>query len=74
MTGRFESFDPRPGGSYQLVLSYDDARAAPGNTTADSDIGEARFVEILPDHRIVQAVDFDFDDPVLQGVMTITWG
>ncbi len=28
MTGRFEHFDARPGGSYRLVLAYADASAA----------------------------------------------
>jgi len=28
MTGRFEQFDARPGGSYRLVLAYADASAA----------------------------------------------
>jgi uncharacterized protein YndB with AHSA1/START domain len=36
MSGRFERFDPRPGGSYRLVLTYDDASSAPGKATPDS--------------------------------------
>ena len=32
MTGRFEHFDARPGGSYRLVLTYADASAARGLT------------------------------------------
>lgn len=38
MTGNFERFDARPGGSYRLVLTYDDRGAAPGKATADSDV------------------------------------
>jgi uncharacterized protein YndB with AHSA1/START domain len=73
MTGRFEHFDGRPGGSYRLVLTYADAAAAPGKSTADSDIVEARFVDIVPGERIVQAVDFVHDDPAFAGTMTMTW-
>ena len=51
MTARFERFDPRPGGSYRLVLTYNDATRAPGKATDDSDIVEARFVDIVPDVR-----------------------
>jgi hypothetical protein len=58
MTGRFERFDARPGGSYRLVLTYSDASGAPGKATAESDIVEARFVDIVPGERVVQAVDF----------------
>jgi NADPH:quinone reductase-like Zn-dependent oxidoreductase len=36
MRGRFERFDARPGGPYRLVLTYADASAAPGKSTADS--------------------------------------
>jgi uncharacterized protein YndB with AHSA1/START domain len=73
MTGRFERFDARPGGSYRLVLTYADASNAPGKATADSDIVEARFVDIVPGVRVVQAVDFVSDDPAFAGTMTMTW-
>ena len=55
MTGRFERFDPRPGGSYRLVLTHADASLAAGKATADSDIVEARYVDIVPDVSVVQA-------------------
>ena len=73
MRARFERFDARPGGSYRMVLTYDDATAAPGKASADSDIVEARFVEITPGVRVVQAVDFVADDPAYAGTMTMTW-
>jgi uncharacterized protein YndB with AHSA1/START domain len=74
MTARFERFDPRPGGSYRLVLTYVDASRAAGKATADSDIVEARYVDIVPDVRVVQAVDFVSDDPAFGGTMIMTWG
>src|ERR1700748_2367564 len=58
MTGRFERFDARPGGSYRMVLTYSDASGAPGKATAESDIVEARLVEIVPREAAVQAVVF----------------
>jgi uncharacterized protein YndB with AHSA1/START domain len=67
MSCRFERFDPRPGGSYRLVLTYADAAAAPGKATPDSDIVEARYVDIVPGVRVVQAVDFVSDDPAYAG-------
>jgi len=73
MAGRFERFDARPGGGYRLVLTYADATTAPGKATADSDIVEARFVDIVPGVRVVQAVDFVADDPAYAGTMTMTW-
>jgi uncharacterized protein YndB with AHSA1/START domain len=73
MTARFERFDPRPGGSYRLVLTYLDASRAQGKATTDSDIVEARYIDIVPDVRVVQAVDFESNDPAFAGTMTMTW-
>jgi uncharacterized protein YndB with AHSA1/START domain len=73
MSGRFERFDSRPGGSYRLILTYTDGSTAPGKATADSDIVEARFVDIVPGVRVVQAVDFVSDDPAYSGTMLMTW-
>ena len=73
MTARFERFDPRPGGSYRLVLTYDEPSGAAGKATPDSDIVEARYVDLVPDVRVVQAVDFVSDDPAFGGTMTMTW-
>jgi uncharacterized protein YndB with AHSA1/START domain len=73
MSGRFERFDARPGGSYRLILTYADGSTAPGKATADSDIVEARFVDLVPGVRVVQAVDFVSDDPALSGTMLMTW-
>jgi uncharacterized protein YndB with AHSA1/START domain len=73
MTANFEQCDFRPGGSYRMVLTYTDPSASRGKTTTDSDIAQARFLDIVPGVRIVQAVDFVSDDPAYAGTMTMTW-
>ncbi|MGN6126217.1 MAG: SRPBCC family protein [Humibacter sp.] len=73
MSGRFDRFDASPGGGYRLVLTYLDAATAHGKATEDSDVVEARFVELVPGVRVVQAVDFVSDDPANAGTMTMTW-
>jgi uncharacterized protein YndB with AHSA1/START domain len=73
MIGRLERFNGRPGGSYRMVLTYSDASSAPGKATVDCDIVEARFVDIVPGERVVQAVDFVSDDPADAGTMIMTW-
>jgi uncharacterized protein YndB with AHSA1/START domain len=73
MTGRFERFDARPGGSYRLVLTYEEGLRGSGKTTSDSDVVEARFVEIAANERVVQEVDFVSDEPAFAGTMTMTW-
>lgn len=71
MTGWIERFDLRPGGSYRMVLTYDDGSV--GKTTPGSDVAEVRFVDIRPPEALVQAVDFISDDPAFGGTMTMTW-
>jgi uncharacterized protein YndB with AHSA1/START domain len=72
MTGRFEWFDPRPGGGYRLALSYDDPTIA-GKTEGNTDVTEVRFTVVDPPHRVVEEADFVSDDPDLGGTMTIEW-
>lgn len=73
MTGRFERFDPTPGGSYRLVLTYTEGAVGSGKTSADSDVVDVHYVDIRPNDRVVQAVDFVSDAPELAGTMTVTW-
>jgi len=73
MTARFERFDATPGGSYRLVLRYADPTDSRGKSSANSDIVEARYVDIVPNDRVVQAVDFVSDDTAFAGTMTMTW-
>jgi len=73
MRGRFERFDMREGGSFRLVLTYEDASRAPGKTSAASDVSEARIAELVPGERMVQEVDFESDDPAFQGTMRMEW-
>jgi uncharacterized protein YndB with AHSA1/START domain len=73
MTGRFDSFDLRPGGSYRMVLTYADAPAGGAKSSADSDVVECRFTDIVPGVRIVEESEFTSDDPAFSGTMTLTW-
>ncbi len=73
MTGRFERFDLRPGGSYRLVLTYADDSGGPGKASAETDIVDARFVDVIPGVHVVQEVDFVSDDPAFAGTMIMTW-
>lgn len=73
MSGTIEEFDPRPGGTYRMVLRYPDASTSRGRTTADSDVIEARFVELVPDVGVTYSVDFVSDDLDLRATMVVTW-
>lgn len=73
MTGHFEHFDARSGGSYRLILTYAHPSKGRGKSAADSDTVNARFVEIIPGERVVQAIQFASEDPAFHGTMTMTW-
>jgi uncharacterized protein YndB with AHSA1/START domain len=73
MTGRFERFDLRPGGGYRLVLSYAEGSGEGGKAGDGTDVVEASFLEVVGGERVVQAVDFESDDPAFAGTMRMTW-
>ncbi|HXW80688.1 MAG TPA: SRPBCC domain-containing protein [Acidimicrobiales bacterium] len=73
MTGAFEHFDARPGGSYRMVLTYPEASIPTGKSAPEKDIVEARFIDIVPGVRVVYTVDFVCDDPAFHGPMTMRW-
>lgn len=55
-----------------MMLTNPDAEGAQAKSQANGNIIQGQFVEILPDTRIVEAVQFDTDDSSYNGVMTIT--
>ncbi|MGO2521396.1 MAG: SRPBCC domain-containing protein [Microbacterium sp.] len=73
MTARVEHFDARTGGSYRMVLTYQDAADAPGKSSANEDVVEGRFVEVKPGASLVQEVEFESDDPQYAGIMRMIW-
>jgi uncharacterized protein YndB with AHSA1/START domain len=73
MRGDVHAFDAREGGVFRMSLVYEGEHPVPGKTSADTDTFQGRFVQLIPCERIVQAVEFDSNDPELAGEMTITW-
>jgi uncharacterized protein YndB with AHSA1/START domain len=70
MTGEVHHFDGRAGGGYEMSLYYPSSEhPVPGKTTDQEDRYAARFVELTPPARIVEAITFDTRDPALQGEM-----
>ena len=72
MSGRVHEFDLRVGGGYQMSLYYPESdENARGKTSDREDRYTARFVELEPPRRIVEAITFDSDDPTFAGEMTV---
>jgi len=73
MTAKVHEFDGRVGGGYQMSLFYPSSeRMYRGKTSEREDRFTARFVELTPPTRIVQAITFDSADPAFEGEMTMT--
>jgi uncharacterized protein YndB with AHSA1/START domain len=71
MTAHVHEFDPREGGSIRVSLTYDEPTAT-GKTTSHTDTYHGRFVKLVPNEQVVEAVEFETADPALGGEMTIT--
>ncbi|HEU5012108.1 MAG TPA: SRPBCC family protein [Roseiflexaceae bacterium] len=70
MTGEVHRFDYRVGGGYQMSLYYPASdETVRGKTSAREDRYTARFVELTPPGRIVEAITFDTRDPAFFGEM-----
>jgi len=72
MTSEVHSFDPREGGAFRISLTYDVPTTA-GKTTSETDSFHGRFVKLVPDTEVVQAVEFETDDPSMAGEMMVTY-
>jgi uncharacterized protein YndB with AHSA1/START domain len=73
MRGRVHTFDPREGGQFRLSLTYqnpDDSQR--GKTSDDTDTFHGRFVKLVPDEKIVEAIEFESRESGFAGEMTMT--
>jgi len=69
-TMEIQVFEPRGGGRFQMTLIF---VSAPGKSTSNTDVVVGRFVELVPQQRIVQAFEFESPDPAFAGTMTMRW-
>lgn len=74
MTGHVHTFDPRVGGKFRMSLKYQDPQHSPGGKTSeDTDTFQGRFVELVPDEKIVWVTEFESEAPAFAGEMRITF-
>jgi uncharacterized protein YndB with AHSA1/START domain len=72
MTSEVHHFDGREGGTWRISLTYDEPTGT-GKTSSHTDTHRGTFVRLVPGTEVVQVVEFETDDPSLQGPMTITY-
>lgn len=73
MSARATVFEPWIGGTYQLVLTYEETDFASGKTTDRTDVSNGRFLDLVPGLKIVQIGTFESSDPAFAGEMIQTW-
>lgn len=71
MTSEIHEFDAREGGRIRISLTYS-SPAATGKTTSSTDTYHGRFLRLMPGRLVVEADEFESDDPALAGEMLIT--
>jgi uncharacterized protein YndB with AHSA1/START domain len=71
MTSHVHEFDSREGGTFRISLTYD-APTGAGKTSAHTDTFHGRFIELVPDEKVVEVVEFETADPAMRGEMTLT--
>lgn len=73
MSGHIDMFDPREDGTYRVTLTYEMEHSTPGKTSENTDVVQGKFLELVPDKRIVQSVKFDSEDPAFSDEMIQKW-
>lgn len=71
MTSTVHEFAPHEGGSFRVSLTYDAPDQA-GKSSGQTDTYHGRFVELIPDSRVVEEFEFETSDPALAGTITMT--
>ena len=73
MTGKIHSFDFSTGGGYEMSLYYaEEETGFSGKTSDHEDRFTARFLEIIPNQKIIQVTVFDSEDESFTGEMKMT--
>jgi uncharacterized protein YndB with AHSA1/START domain len=71
MTSHVHAFEGHEGGTFRISLTYD-AQTGTGKTSAHTDTYHGRFVQLVPNERVVEVDEFETADPAMRGEMTIT--
>lgn len=71
MTCEVHEFEGHEGGAFRISLTYRGATRA-GKTSAHTDTYHGRFLKLVPNELVVEADEFETEDPAMRGEMTIT--
>lgn len=71
MRAEAHHFEAWPGGRFRVSLTFQ-FEGPTGKSSARTDTYHGSFRELLPNQRVVEVLEFETDDPQMQGEMTIT--
>jgi uncharacterized protein YndB with AHSA1/START domain len=72
MTSHVHTFEPWEGGLFRISLTYDTPTGT-GKTSAHTDTYYGRFIKLVPDELVIQAMEFETADTTMRGEMTVTF-
>jgi uncharacterized protein YndB with AHSA1/START domain len=64
-------FAPHEGGRFRVSLTYDDPTAT-GKSGRHTDTYHGRFARLIPDVQVTEVLEFEAENPLLNGEMTVT--
>jgi uncharacterized protein YndB with AHSA1/START domain len=72
MRAELHAFDAREGGIFRVSFVYTDVdHAAPGKSSKPADTIHGRFLELVPDTRVVELIEFESGDPAMTVTTTL---
>jgi uncharacterized protein YndB with AHSA1/START domain len=71
MTATVHSFDARAGGRFRVSLTYESPHGT-GKSADRTDTYHGRFLELVPNERVVEEIEFETSDPAFAGWMRMT--
>ena len=71
MRATVHEFEAVQGGHFRASLTYDDPTAE-GKSGGHTDTYHVHFDRLIADQEIVEVIEFETDDPRMQGAMTVT--
>lgn len=73
MRSHVHAFDPREGGTFRISLTYKDPKDSQrGKTSAATDTYHGRIVRLVLYDTIVEAIEFETQEPEFAGEMRMT--
>lgn len=70
MSIEVHDYDLREGGRFRISLTYQDPTAQ-GKSHGHTDTYHGHFAVLEPEREVVQVMEFETDDPAMQGEMTV---